>query len=197
MATSNIPKKYNDQSILVPPDQSVKDSTPFFSDTADETFWHSKSGKIWVSFYVLLIVIAFEIGIFIYAIGIVKHTPTAELKEGSGGAIPTATQIQPAAELGTYTVTVLNGSGIAGAAADAKKFLEEESLTVLSIGNATSAASHETSIYTKQNVPEDLVTKLKNVLAKRYILDEEIRYSDDGDADVTIIIGSEEASDSQ
>lgn len=195
MNIRNIPEKQNEQPPFGPPDGPAGENTPFFAVTAEETFWHSKKGKIWVSFYVLFIVIALEIGVFIYAIGVAKLTPSPEPKADSVEILPTATQTPVAVDLNKYTIIILNGSGIAGTAANAKKILEEEALTVQSIGNASGSARQETSIQAMQNVPEELIAIIRDTLEKQYVLDDEIRRSDSAGADITIIIGTQKASD--
>jgi len=198
MHMPNMSKNMSSTPSRVPPGQLGDSNSPFFSDTAGETFWYSKKGKILVSFYVLLIVVALEVGVFMYAIGAVKSDTSASTVEkpfrGSVSAV-TPAAVTPGME--TYTVTILNGSGIAGTAADARELLKGENLMVQSIGNASSSASQNTSIQVLGSVPEAFVDKIKNALSKRYIMDDIVTYSEATEAEVVIIIGRNKIADHQ
>lgn len=164
------------------------DPDPFFFDTAEQTFWYTKRGKIFVLFYVFFIVIALEVGVFMYIIGSTPPKAPAKPPQNAAAVNPTVLPTP----MGPYTITILNGSGITGRAAEIKGLLEGEKLTVRSVGNASSFTNKTTSIQVRTGIPEEFVLKLRNILAKRYVLNDTVSYSAEIDAsDILIIAGKE------
>lgn len=116
-----------------------------------------------------------------------KALPTTVIEEVH---IPT----QPAEEKDetkTYTISVLNGSGIGGEAAKAKDILEGEKYTVENVGNADTSDHTQTLIQAKKAVAKEYLSKLKKSLESNdYIVSEPESLSETEDTDVVIVIGS-------
>jgi hypothetical protein len=122
--------------------------------------------------------------------GIPQATPTPV---PVAKASPTATP--PAMKLADYSVKVLNGSGVSGQAAKVKAALTASGFTVSSTGNADSNDVQKTQITYKKTVTSDVLTKVKDVLKKSYVLDKETQLpaADSSKDDITITIGKETA----
>jgi hypothetical protein len=117
------------------------------------------------------------------------------------GQKPTPTVLPPIAiptvkpvDLTAFTITVLNGSGISGKAADAKNALNAAGFTVSSTGNADKSTYTKTEISAKKTVNHDYITKLEDELNKSYDVDTTVATSPDSDTtDVTVTLGSQTA----
>lgn len=107
---------------------------------------------------------------------------------------PTVAPTQKPVDLTAYTIAVLNGSGISGKAADAKKTLSDAGFTVSSTGNADKSTYTKTEISAKKTVNHDYLTKLEEELNKSYDVDTTVATSPDSDTtDVTVTLGSQTA----
>lgn len=95
--------------------------------------------------------------------------------------------------LAEYSIEVLNGSGITGAAAKLKTSLTGEGFKVVSAGNADRSDYTDTVISTKKKVNSAYLDKLKDYLKKTYvsISDSEISVPEANDADIIITIGKD------
>lgn len=97
----------------------------------------------------------------------------------------------PTVNLTLYSVEILNGSGVAGEAAAAQSFLEEEGFKVSSIGNAPDGDFEDAEVAAKEGVSEDFIKKLKEVLEENYGVSSEIlELDEDNSEDVVITLGS-------
>lgn len=174
------------QFTLVSPEETTALNTPSLPDTAEvETFWHTKKGKIWMSFFGVSIVLALVIGLFMYREGATKSIPfPTPLEKPQVSPTPTPQAI----DISKYKIEVLNGNGIQGEAAKLKKQLETEKFTVSSIDTAERLNYQKTVIQAKKTVPKEFLDKLKGFLEKLYVLDDvkELDESEKFDAIVTI-----------
>ena len=164
--------------------------------SVENTFWHTKSGKIWSAVFGIFIALAIVSGLLIYIEG--------ASKSNQQGIIPTPTPIiaqqqsptsTPEIDVSKYKIEVLNGSGISGEAARAKQLLEEEKFIVSSIGNADTLNYQKTIIQAKKTVSKEFLDKLKSFLEKLYVLDDVKELDESEKSHVVIIVGSEKVSE--
>ena len=183
--------KTNDvgQFTLASPEETTDLNTPSLPDTAEvETFWYTKQGKIWMSFFGVSIVLALVVGLFMYRQGVIKSTPIPPFITPLEVPQVSPTPTPQAIDISKYKIEVLNGSDIRGEAAKVKGLLEAENFTVLSIGNAQ--PYQKTVIQAKKTVPKEFLDKLKGIIEKLYILDD-IKVLDESEKfDAIIIIGN-------
>jgi hypothetical protein len=104
----------------------------------------------------------------------------------------TATPTEKVLDLKAYTITVLNGSGVAGKAAEVQSTLNTAGYKVIKVGNADAKDYTLTKIEVKKAVDQAFVTQLENELKKTYTVDTPATASSSSTntSDVTIIIGS-------
>lgn len=168
---------------------SSSSSNLLFDTNGKNSFWHTKKGKIWTSFFVVLIILALAIELFMYRKGTTQKVSTpvepTPSEEPQSSPTPTPEKI----DISKYKIEILNGSGISGEAAQAETLLQQEGFTVVSIGNASQTDYENTIIRTKKDVPQIFTDKLKNALEKIYILDQAEELSENEENDVTVIIG--------
>lgn len=131
----------------------------------------TKFNILWILVPGILVLGLLMGGIFAYLRGLNRlnnptPTPTATPASASTTPTPTAKQI----DLTKYSITVLNGSGIAGEAAKVKDILEKAGFKVASTANAKTYDYTKTEISTKSNVEEDFVKALVAALNKTYQL---------------------------
>ena len=88
-----------------------------------------------------------------------------------------------------YDIEVLNGSGIAGEAANIQGLLEDEGFSVSDIGNADTADYTDTMIYYTKDVDQDYLDELEATLKDRGPVKLEEADSDQAE-DVVVIVGS-------
>ena len=90
----------------------------------------------------------------------------------------------------TYSIQILNGSGVAGAAGKMQKLLQENKYDVQDVGNATDYELNSTRIYHKATIPQIYLNILDSVLTDTYnISSYEAGLSIDSTYDIQIIIG--------
>lgn len=115
-----------------------------------------------------------------------KPTPTP--------VTPTAAPTQKPVKLSAFTISVLNGSGIAGKAATEKATLTAAGFTVSSVGNAANSNFSKTEISAKSSVDQAFLAKLENTLQKDYQVDTTISSAPaSSQTDVTVTLGSSTA----
>ena len=120
--------------------------------------------------------------------GLLSQKPTPTVQP------PTAIPTQKTVDLTAYTISVLNGSGISGKAADEKTALTTAGFKVTSTGNAANSNFTKTEISAKSSVNHDFLTKLEDELNKSYTVDTTVATSPDSDStDVTVSLGSSTA----
>jgi hypothetical protein len=171
----------------------LKDIRP---DTTKEV--EKKSGskfKVFLGFFVLLLVIAAVVGgVFYYQKGVggmIEPTDQEDQKEpGVTVEEPSATPTEEPLDLSSYRVSVLNGSGVAGAAANAKDELEEAGFEEVNIGNADSSDYDSTVVSKKESVDEKVFEKVRDTLSNDYsVVKSDENLEEDSTYDVIIILG--------
>ncbi len=105
---------------------------------------------------------------------------------------------EPEFEKSDYSILVLNGGGIAGAAGDMQDFLVDLGYDVVDTGNADSYDYVKTVVQAKEGVPQAFIDALVDELGEEYDVDDVETLDDDADEDVVVIVGSngEEVDDS-
>lgn len=94
-------------------------------------------------------------------------------------------------DLTAYSIQVLNGSGIAGEAANAQSSLQDAGFKVPEIGNAPDSNFEDTQIAAKSDVSKEFLKKLQESLEANYGVSSEILELDDSDtSDVVVTLGS-------
>lgn len=198
---------------------SLDPATPEESDTAkpeDPKEWlkdikpeiegdtqNSSGGKKIFFFILILVIVAGLIGGGIYY----YQTQMAPLDTESTNEVmekiaePTSTpeeeEASPSAEmsLDTYSVNVLNGSGIAGEAGKVSTALEAEGFENIDTGNASSYDYIETEVSLKEEVPTTVYDAIKNALEDTYIITKGDELDEDSEFDIEIIVGSKKANE--
>lgn len=163
-----------------------------------------RSGML--GYFFLIAIIAFLIGIGSMAAAnfyLLNSKPSFNLPFMNAAATPTPT-VEPtraptptaaAVDKSKVTISVLNGSGITGAAAKLETSLDTEGYNVVDRGNADNSDYTETVIRAKDTVNDSYLDALSEFLSETYSVASEIETASGSadDADVTIIIGSKEA----
>jgi hypothetical protein len=120
--------------------------------------------------------------------GVNKPTPTA-----APTTVPTVAPTAAAADLKAYTISVLNGSGVVGKAADVKTSLTTDGFKVGTTGNADKSDYTKTQIAAKKSVDKAYLTKLEEELKKSFDVAAVSTAPDSQSADVTVTIGASAA----
>jgi hypothetical protein len=131
-------------------------------------------------------------GIIFYQKGVNKGEAAVATPTPAAIASPAATG-SAEIDLTKYTISILNGSGIAGEAGRAKTLLTKAGFEV---GTPTNAASYDytkTIIKAKETVEEAFLTKLTSTLNETYVVDEVQTLGSSSSAEVQIVIGSTKA----
>ena len=97
------------------------------------------------------------------------------------------------ADLTKYTISILNGSGIAGEAGKAKTLLTTAGFEVGTTGNAATYDYTKTIIKAKSSVDAGYISALSAALGKTYVVDTTQTLSDTSADTVQVIIGSSKA----
>ena len=103
---------------------------------------------------------------------------------------PTATPTPKQVNLSAYTISILNGSGIGGAAGRAKTFLTTAGFTISDVGNATTSDYTLTVITAKKSVDSAYLDKLVQTLQQNYAVSSTILTATASQtADVVVTVG--------
>lgn len=107
---------------------------------------------------------------------------------------PTATPTAVSVNLQEYSISVLNGSGVAGQAGKLKETLTTDGFKVSSTGNAANTNFTRTEIAAKKSVGSAYLSKLEDELNKTLQVDTNVTsLPDSSAADVTVTTGSSTA----
>jgi hypothetical protein len=133
-------------------------------------------------------------GVYVYVSGVssnatVESTPTPfpEVMEMTPTAKPSPT---PTIVPSSYSVSVLNGSGVIGAAGKVKASLEAGGFKVTGTGNATNYSFKNTVIQAKESVPPAAIELLKKSL-KDYVVEEGNALPASSTFDIIVTAGKE------
>lgn len=108
---------------------------------------------------------------------------------------PTPTPTEKPVDLKAYKVSVLNGSGIKGKAAEVRTSLTTAGYTVISAANADRSDYLTTQVVAKKSVPQEYLDKLESELKKSFEVDTLSSMPNEANqtADVIITIGKKAA----
>ncbi len=109
-------------------------------------------------------------------------TPVAEVT-------PEVTEKPEEVNYSQYTVKILNGSGVTGAAASIKGLIEDLAFKNIQTGNASVSGQKETTVQLKKNIPQAVFEKLKELLTKYNVVTGD-SLEDSAGSDVQIIVGA-------
>lgn len=153
-------------------------------------------------FFFLILFFAFLItvfigGLYVYFTGIKSKTatatptPTASSDPVATPAVSDAPTASPSASnLGSFKVSVLNGSGKSGEAGRARALLEKAGFNVTSTGNASAFNFTDTTIQVKSTVGAEVVSKLKESLGESYSVTDGKALDVKSQFDIVITVGS-------
>lgn len=116
-----------------------------------------------------------------------KPSPTVAI-----AVVPTVAPTEKPVDLHAYAISVLNGSGVAGKAAEVKTSLTTAGFKVSTTGNADKNDYTKTQITAKKTVDHAFVNKLQDELKKTFVVEVSTSASSD-QADVTVILGKDTA----
>ena len=149
-------------------------------------------GKIII---IILVVVGLIVGGFFYYNSLQKKLAKP----------PTETEISPTTEpteeptpdevaKDEYTISILNGSGIAGEAGKVKTLIEDADFVVESTGNAEKYDYDKTIIQAGSKVSMSWLNDLKAILKKNYQLQTSVEdIASEASTDVVIIVGKNDA----
>lgn len=174
-------------------------SSPYFTNSniyagsSTSSTQKSFSGKRLVFFLVAIAVSAaiFFAGLMFFkfqfsSIGLTnpfaEATPTPTPEPTS---TPTPT---PEINLSDYSVQVLNGSGVSGAAAAVASLLEEEGFEGVEVGNAADEDYEETEVQLAEGVPSEVYSIISSALSE-YTVVEGAELDEDAEFDIIIVVG--------
>lgn len=145
-------------------------------------------------FLIALIVVPVGIGIFV-GLWVVSEKYQVTEKKGPvpTSAIemsPTPTEEAEEVDKTEYEIEVLNGSGIAGEAANVQELLEKDGFVVSSIGNSSAVGVTKTILGAKEDVSKDFIDELQKALEERGPVEVE-EIDEDETSDVIVTVGSE------
>lgn len=107
---------------------------------------------------------------------------------------PTITPTAAPVNMSAYTISVLNGSTVAGKASDVKASLTSAGFKVGTIGNSANSNFTKTEIAAKTTVDKAYLTKLQDELNKSFVVDPTVgALPASSTDDVTVTLGSQTA----
>jgi hypothetical protein len=139
------------------------------------------------------------VGVYLFFIEGYNFTLTKE--EAAEKTIDVEEELSPtptpnSVDKSAFNILVLNGSGIAGEAANVQTLLTDEDFSVSDIGNAETADFTTTQILYKEDINKEFLDELEKVLETRgpTVLEEA---PTDQEEDVVVIVGSELAEEDE
>lgn len=92
-------------------------------------------------------------------------------------------------DISELTVSVLNGSGVIGAAGNAENLLEDAGFTVGNTGNASRFNYTDTVIQVKEDVPQSVIDQLEETLSEDYSVEIGDNLPDTSQYDIVVTVG--------
>lgn len=99
-----------------------------------------------------------------YEVNITKKTASKQIELPSNTPTPTIAEVNKEA----YTIVVLNGSGVAGEAANVQKLLEDTGFKIGEIGNASNQDFADTEISATPKIDKAYLDELEKSLSKNW-----------------------------
>ncbi len=92
----------------------------------------------------------------------------------------------------TYTIEVLNGSGVSGAAGAGQNYLNGKGYNVVGVGNADNSNYTDTIIKAKTSVPSSFISQLRQDLSGKYTVANSLTsLNNSSSTDVVVVVGSQ------
>lgn len=168
-----------DQNILLIDEAKKMSKQEAVSDISDSVSSTSqlnvkKTGKgrrIWAILFLFLFSFS-GVFIYLYRSGIFAKIAGNFKPLNTHVLLPTATLIPTPTvfDVSSYSINILNGSGIEGEAAFAKELLENSRFSVDSVGNDRNYNKEYTSVSIKNNLPAELFNQIDKALDNYYEL---------------------------
>jgi hypothetical protein len=183
--------------------QKELDDTSSFEKNQENQSPKTGQSIIKKMFYVFIHLLVFAIGIiierfFFSAKQIPENSKTIQINPKMNivktitPQISTPTPTDKPFKQSDYSIKILNGSEIFGAALDLKKLLVTKEYNISTIENATNSSFLKTIVSAKQNVSQSFIKTLKQILSNQYVTLNENQILDNSrENDVEIIIGNE------
>lgn len=139
-------------------------------------------------FIVIFVILLLLIGVYKLFVGNKKVTTPQQEQLITEKTIPTKTQPKTV----KFSITILNGNGVEGAASEAEALLDQEEYKVVDLDNADNYDYEQTVIQHKENVPSSFISKLDKLLQTQYdvIIDEQF-LDQSANSDIVIILGKQ------
>jgi len=180
---------------LIVPDSAVDDLFPSPDKMEIQKPKKSPKGGFWGFVGGLLIGGLVTGGIF----GLIINPKNAENRPEVSGVIsiptpvaevtPEVTEKPEEVDCSQYTVKILNGSGVTGAAAGVKGLIEDLDFKNIQTGNASVSGQKETTVQLKKNIPQAVFEKLEELLTKYNVVTGD-SLQDSAGSDVQITVGA-------
>jgi len=150
---------------------------------------------LFVGILLLLVVAGVVGGFYYYSTNIKKSDDKLEENE-EVSVVEEVTPTPEIVDLKTYSVSVLNGSGIAGEAGRADALLKSAGFENTETGNAEEFDFVATEIAYKEKVPASVLAKIEEALKAGYLTETaDQRLAEDAEFDIVITVGSKKASE--
>jgi len=152
----------------------------------------SNKGKNIILFLVVFLLVAIVSALFyFFSTGVLKFEEKENEQEVAPTEVPTATPVPVDFDKAKFSIQVLNGSGVSGAAGSMETFLEELGYENIEIGNADNSDYQNITIQIKRDF-EDFVEIISKDLSDSYTVDKDYEILDeDSKYDAVIIVGVE------
>ncbi len=153
----------------------------------------------WLAVLVILLMVGGAIagGIYYYR----QNVPQTEESEQEGQEPPaeeqpqeepTVTPTPEEVDLSIYSVSVLNGSGVAGEAGKIADLLEEGGFSNPNAANADSQDFTDTIVEHKETVPQSVIDEVVSSLEENYTIEVSgDLIAEDGDYDIVVTVGEQ------
>lgn len=131
-------------------------------------------------------------GVYVYLSGVEEVSTPIETQtpEPAASSTPEPTQAPEPVDITQYSVQVLNGSGVIGAAGTAEDVLTKAGFNVEDTGNASRINFEKTLIQVKQDVPAGAVSQLKKALeAEDYSVETGETLPSNSEFDIVVTVG--------
>lgn len=183
---------------------SKRDASMYFADQDSAVTIEKRFSYMRVLFFTIVVIVSalvfFAVMLYMQSTKEMPSLPNFDFINKFTSPSPTPTP-QPSPtptpepiSLEEYSVSVLNGSGVSGAAGEAGSILEEEGFEEVSAGNADSQDYETTEVQMRESVPEEVFDVLVEALTE-YTLTRGEALDDDAEFDIVITLGSAPQSD--
>jgi len=152
----------------------------------------SNKGKNIILFLVVFLLVAIVSALFyFFSTGVLKFEEKENEQEVAPTEGPTATPVPVDFDRAKFSMQVLNGSGVSGAAGSMETFLEDLGYENIAIGNADNSDYQNITIQIKKEF-EDFVEIISKDLSDSYTVNKDYEILDeDSKYDAVIIVGVE------